>query len=151
MIIGEQNGEQAASYPFGMGSSASGARRRGRNEGSIYKDEAKGRWYGAVSLGYGPDGQTWRRHMLVCGGLVRLGHPPRRQHLRSRTSQPSRDEQHRHDATSLDGIARDLTTWLAARDYPDSPQKILRGQWFRGLSRVLVRAWSVWPLAVLVW
>jgi hypothetical protein len=44
-----------------LGSAASGARRRGRNEGSIYKDEAKGRWYGAVSLGYGPDGQTWRR------------------------------------------------------------------------------------------
>jgi hypothetical protein len=37
-----------------MGSHAAGARRRGRNEGSIYKDEAKGRWYGAVSLGYGP-------------------------------------------------------------------------------------------------
>jgi integrase len=64
MIIGEQNGEQAASYPCFMGSSASGARRRGRNEGSIYKDEAKGRWYGAVSLGYGPDGQTWRRHKV---------------------------------------------------------------------------------------
>ena len=47
-----------------MGSSASGARRRGRNEGSIYKDEAKGRWYGAVSLGYGPDGQNWRRHKV---------------------------------------------------------------------------------------
>jgi len=41
-----------------------GARRRGRNEGSIYKDEAKGRWYGAVSLGYGPDGKTWRRHKV---------------------------------------------------------------------------------------
>jgi len=41
-----------------MGSHASGARRRGRNEGSIYKDEAKGRWYGAVSLGYDPDGKT---------------------------------------------------------------------------------------------
>jgi len=64
MIIGEQNGEQAASYSFVMGSSASRARRRGRNEGSIYKDEAKGRWYGAVSLGYGPDGQTWRRHKV---------------------------------------------------------------------------------------
>jgi hypothetical protein len=47
-----------------MGSDAPGARRRGRNEGSIYKDEAKGRWYGAVSLGYGPDGQTWRRHKV---------------------------------------------------------------------------------------
>ena len=41
-----------------------GARRRGRNEGSIYKDEAKGRWYGAISLGYGPDGKTWRRHKV---------------------------------------------------------------------------------------
>jgi integrase len=40
------------------------ARRRGRNEGSIYKDEAKGRWYGAVSLGYGQDGKTWRRHKV---------------------------------------------------------------------------------------
>ena len=39
-------------------------RRRGRNEGSIYKDEARGRWYGAVSLGYGPDGKTWRRHKI---------------------------------------------------------------------------------------
>jgi integrase len=47
-----------------MGSHASGARRRGRNEGSIYKDEAKGRWYAAVSLGYGPDGKTWRRHKI---------------------------------------------------------------------------------------
>jgi hypothetical protein len=33
-------------------------RRRGHNEGSIYKDEAKGRWYGAISFDYGPDGQT---------------------------------------------------------------------------------------------
>jgi len=63
-IIREQNGEQAASYPLVMGSHAAGARRRGRNEGSIYKDEAKGRWYGAVSLGYGPDGKTWRRHKV---------------------------------------------------------------------------------------
>jgi integrase len=47
-----------------MGSNAVGARRRGRNEGSIYKDEAKGRWYGAVSIGYGPDGATWRRHKV---------------------------------------------------------------------------------------
>ena len=47
-----------------MGGHTSGARRRGRNEGSIYKDEAKGRWYGAVSLGYGPDGKTWRRHKV---------------------------------------------------------------------------------------
>jgi site-specific recombinase XerD len=47
-----------------MGGHVPGARRRGRNEGSIYKDEAKGRWYGAVSLGYGPDGKTWRRHKV---------------------------------------------------------------------------------------
>jgi integrase len=45
---------------------AAGARHRGRNEGSIYKDETKGRWYAAVSFGYGPDGQTWRR-MKVSG------------------------------------------------------------------------------------
>jgi integrase len=47
-----------------MGSHASGARRRGSNEGSIYQDEARGRWYAAVSLGYGPDGKTWRRHKV---------------------------------------------------------------------------------------
>jgi integrase len=47
-----------------MSSRVASARRRGRNEGSIYKDEAKGRWYGAVSIGYGPDGQTWRRHKV---------------------------------------------------------------------------------------
>ena len=35
-----------------------------RNEGSIYKDEAKDRWYGAVSVGYGLDGKTWRRHKV---------------------------------------------------------------------------------------
>ena len=47
-----------------MGSHVAGTRRRRRNEGSIYKDEAKGRWYGAVSVGYGVDGQTWRRHKV---------------------------------------------------------------------------------------
>lgn len=47
-----------------MGGHAAGARHRGRNEGSIYKDETKGRWYGAVSLGYGPDGKTWRRQKV---------------------------------------------------------------------------------------
>ena len=47
-----------------MGSHAVGARHRGHNDGSIYKDEAKGRWYGAISLGYGPDGKTWRRHKV---------------------------------------------------------------------------------------
>jgi hypothetical protein len=40
------------------------SRRRGRGEGSIYKDEAKGRWYAAVSVGYGPDGRTWRRRKV---------------------------------------------------------------------------------------
>jgi integrase len=47
-----------------MGSSADGARRRGHNEGSIYKDEARGRWYAAVSVGYAADGKTWRRHKV---------------------------------------------------------------------------------------
>jgi len=47
-----------------MGGHVAGARRRGRNEGSIYKDEAKGRWYAAVSIGYGPDGKSWRRHKI---------------------------------------------------------------------------------------
>jgi integrase len=64
MIIREQVGEQAARYPLVMGGHVAGAPRRGRNEGSIYKDEAKGRWYGAVSLGHGPDGKTWRRHKV---------------------------------------------------------------------------------------
>ncbi len=64
MIIREQKGEQKARYPLIMGGHAAGARRRGHNEGSIYKDEAKGRWYGAVSFGYGPDGKTWRRHKV---------------------------------------------------------------------------------------
>ena len=64
MIIREQVGEQAARYPLGMGGHTAGARRRGRNEGSIYKDEAKGRWYGAIPVGYGPDGTTWRRHKV---------------------------------------------------------------------------------------
>jgi hypothetical protein len=39
--------EQAAHYPSIMGGHTAGARRRGRNEGSIYKDEAKG--FGLVS------------------------------------------------------------------------------------------------------
>jgi integrase len=47
-----------------MGEPAVRTRRRGRGEGSIYKDEAKGRWYAAVSVGYGPDGKTWRRHKV---------------------------------------------------------------------------------------
>ena len=47
-----------------MGGPAARGRRRGRGEGSIYKDEAKGRWYAAVSVGYGPDGKTWRRHKI---------------------------------------------------------------------------------------
>jgi len=47
-----------------MGGPAARGRRRGRGEGSIYKDEAKGRWYAAISIGYGPDGKTWRRHKI---------------------------------------------------------------------------------------
>lgn len=47
-----------------MGDPAARTRRRGRGEGSIYKDDAKGRWYAAVSIGYGPDGKTWRRHKV---------------------------------------------------------------------------------------
>jgi len=47
-----------------VGRSAARPRRRGRGEGSIYKDEAKGRWYAAVSFGYGPDGNTWRRQKV---------------------------------------------------------------------------------------
>jgi ribosomal protein L32E len=47
-----------------MGGRVARAGRRRRGEGSIYKDEAKGRWYAAVSVGYGPDGKTWRRHKI---------------------------------------------------------------------------------------
>jgi hypothetical protein len=47
-----------------MSGPAARAKRRGRGEGSIYKDEAKGRWYAAVSIGNGPDGKTWRRHKI---------------------------------------------------------------------------------------
>jgi hypothetical protein len=47
-----------------MGEPVARARRRGRGEGSIYKDEAKGRWYAAVSVGYRPDGKTWRRRKV---------------------------------------------------------------------------------------
>jgi len=47
-----------------VGAPAARPRRRGRGEGSIYKDEAKGRWYAAVSFGYGPDGTTWRRQKV---------------------------------------------------------------------------------------
>jgi hypothetical protein len=32
--------------------------------GIDYKDEAKGRWYAAVSSGYRPDGKTWRRQKV---------------------------------------------------------------------------------------
>jgi hypothetical protein len=34
---------------------------------------------------------------------------------------PSHSEQHRDTATDPDRIARDLTIWLAARDYPGRP------------------------------
>jgi hypothetical protein len=36
----------------------------GATKDRFTKDEAKGRWYGAVSVGYGPDGKTWRRHKV---------------------------------------------------------------------------------------
>jgi hypothetical protein len=36
-------------------------------------------------------------------------------------SDPGRSEQHRHTATRLGEIARDLTIWLAARDKPGRP------------------------------
>jgi hypothetical protein len=36
---------------------------------------------------------------------------------------PSRREQHRDAATSRNDIARDLTIWLAARDYPGRPTR----------------------------
>jgi hypothetical protein len=36
---------------------------------------------------------------------------------------PSRAEQHRDNATSPNDIARDLTIWLAARDYPGHPAR----------------------------
>jgi integrase len=47
-----------------LGERVARAGRRGRGEGSIYKDEAKGRWYAAGSVGYGPDGKTWRRNKV---------------------------------------------------------------------------------------
>jgi hypothetical protein len=37
------------------------ARRRGHGEDSIYLDVARGRYVGAVSLGYGPNGRRIRR------------------------------------------------------------------------------------------
>ena len=36
---------------------------------------------------------------------------------------PARSENHRDTATSPDNIARDLTVWLAARDYPGRPAR----------------------------
>lgn len=36
---------------------------------------------------------------------------------------PDHDEQHHSTATSPDDIARDLTIWLAARDYPNRPAR----------------------------
>src|ERR1039457_1837328 len=47
-----------------MGSRVAGARRRGRNEGSIYKDEAKDRWSGAAPVGSGPAGKTGGGHQV---------------------------------------------------------------------------------------
>ena len=42
-------------------SEAKAARRRGHGEDGIYLDAARGRYVGAVSLGYGPDGRRIRR------------------------------------------------------------------------------------------
>jgi hypothetical protein len=36
---------------------------------------------------------------------------------------PARGEHHRDTATSPDDIARELTIWLAARDYPNRPAR----------------------------
>jgi hypothetical protein len=36
---------------------------------------------------------------------------------------PAHSEQHRDTSTSPDDIARDLTTWLTARDYPNRPAR----------------------------
>ncbi len=36
---------------------------------------------------------------------------------------PARGEHHQDTATSPDGIARELTIWLAARDYPNRPAR----------------------------
>jgi hypothetical protein len=58
---GSKTGSKPLAILVVVGGHTAGARRRGHNEGSIYKDEAKDRWYGAVSLGYGPDEKTWRR------------------------------------------------------------------------------------------
>ena len=87
-IIGEQVGEQAARYPCFMSGRVAGARRRGRNEGSIYKDEAKDRWYGAVSVGYGLDGKTWRRHKV--SGRTRAEVAEKLKQRSSSSSRPSR-------------------------------------------------------------
>ena len=62
-IFGSNTGSKTC-YAPAVGAPAAKPRRRGRGEGSIYKDEAKGRWYAAVSFGYGPDGKTWRRQKV---------------------------------------------------------------------------------------
>jgi hypothetical protein len=36
----------------------------GATKDRFTRTRPKGRWYGAVSLGYGPDGKTWRRHKV---------------------------------------------------------------------------------------
>ena len=45
-----------------VGAPAARPRRRGRGEGSIYKDAAKGRWYAAVEILFegGPLERLWR-------------------------------------------------------------------------------------------
>jgi len=44
-------------------------------------------------------------------------------------SDPRHGEHRRESATSPDDIARDLTIWLAARDYPDQPSTTPDTNW----------------------
>ena len=89
-----------------MGSHAAATRHRGHNEGSIHKDEAKGRWYGAVSLGYGPDGQTWRRHKV--SGRTRAEVAAK---LRQLQAEQDSGVQPEHGYT----VQRAVDDWLAER------------------------------------
>ena len=56
---GSQTGSQTG-YTLSM-AEADVARRRGHGEDSIYLDAARGRYVGAVSLGFGPNGRRIRR------------------------------------------------------------------------------------------
>ena len=47
-----------------MSEPAARARRYRCGGGSIYQHEATGRWYAAVSVGYGRGGKAWRRQKL---------------------------------------------------------------------------------------